>query len=587
MDSNFISINNINNQNNFSEDNSYIGKLQENLILMGFDINMINKIISYFKIQTENEALDYLIKTEDGMWNHPFIKKQKVEEELNNSLEILSKSKILMGSVINKIRPNDSKEPKNRISNSFNPNIIENNFLNDSDICEICYEGKKFHKIKNFSLEDSKSRGIDIIKNNSRKNILIDDDEDEDDNNNILNNLNDNSQYNNNQINNVNNNLSEENEEEIIIGRNECPICLGEFENPLEIENCKHKFCFECFHSYLVDLIKHNKIDKIPCPKKNCHNNELSEEFFSNYLSDQEYFKFRQFKAQNLISKDPKKIFCPECDSYAQVEKGKEEYDSNNPKYRKTVLECKNGHKFCSCGRPLHENDCYREENIFKELIKKENIKRCPKCGFLIKKNKGCNHMTCGNPRCGYEFCWLCMNEAIPHHYEIGPCAGKQFIDPDSFQYMIQENCPYLKYVLLFLQYLWFTIVFITIFIIIPAFGIIFFSYFFIYEELNEEDFLNSSVRKIDFLICILLSFPCQSLIYNIFILVFLICFYYIHYVMFGIIAILIIFACCCFNECCCFRRNEWVAHLDENENNMIELDLRENNNNIENNEAV
>ena len=38
MDSNFISINNINNQNNFSEDNSYIGKLQENLIFMVFDI---------------------------------------------------------------------------------------------------------------------------------------------------------------------------------------------------------------------------------------------------------------------------------------------------------------------------------------------------------------------------------------------------------------------------------------------------------------------------------------------------------------------------------------------------------------------
>ena len=253
MDSNFILINNINNQNNISEDNSYIGKLQENLILMGFDIN---KIISHFKIQTENEALDYLVKTEDGMWNHPFIKKQKVEEELNNSLEILSKSKILMGSVINKIRSNESKEPKNRISNSFNPNIIENNFLNDSDICEICNEGKKFHKIKNFSLEDSKSRGIDIIKNSSRKNILIDEDEDYS---NILNNLNDNSQINNNQINNVNNNLSEENEEEIIIGRNECPICLGKFENPLEIENCKHKFCFECFHSYLVDLINHNK----------------------------------------------------------------------------------------------------------------------------------------------------------------------------------------------------------------------------------------------------------------------------------------------------------------------------------------
>ena len=40
--------------------------LQQNLIEMGFDITMINKIISHFNIRTEEEAINYLTKSEDG-----------------------------------------------------------------------------------------------------------------------------------------------------------------------------------------------------------------------------------------------------------------------------------------------------------------------------------------------------------------------------------------------------------------------------------------------------------------------------------------------------------------------------------------
>ena len=249
---NIFPSNQINNNINNIQDDVAIGKIQQNLILMGFDIAMVNKIILYFKIRTENEALDYLIKTEDGMWNHPFIPKEIINEENNN--RILQQPKLMMNSVINKISSsvNQKEENENKIDYK-----IEN------DICDICGELKDFHKIKdydfnnlnnqnnnnnifnnqnnanNFDLinlnQDDNNENNNIIINNNNRNILIDDDEKE-----------------------------EEKEEDI--DPNKCPICMDDFENPIEIEKCKHKFCFECFNSYLVNLINNNNIDKIPCP---------------------------------------------------------------------------------------------------------------------------------------------------------------------------------------------------------------------------------------------------------------------------------------------------------------------------------
>jgi len=41
----------------------------------------------------------------------------------------------------------------------------------------------------------------------------------------------------------------------------------------------------------------------------------------------------------------------------------------------------------------------------------------CPKCGVMIQKSGGCNHMSCG--KCNYEFCWWCLTSY--YHYRHGP----------------------------------------------------------------------------------------------------------------------------------------------------------------------
>ena len=518
--------------NNNVEFDTSIKKLQQNLFHMGFDILMINKIISYFNIATESEAIDYLIKDENGMWNHPFVPKEKFITETDNSL--LKPQKLVMTNVYTKIKSSSVNEQFNSIIKI------------DNDICDICEESIDFHKIKKYEIKNSINANIDNKNKDlinfenkdgnekmNNKNILIDDEEEPKE--------------------------EKKEEEEEKENPDECPICMGPFENPLEVENCKHKFCFDCFNSYLDNLITRNNIEKIPCPKNKCTNDNLSEDFFSQYLSEEQYFKYRQFKSKNEIARDPKKIFCPHCDSYAQLSGIDQIPDPNSPNYVKSTLKCQNSHEFCSCGRPIHEGDCFQDEQEFKELIISEKIKKCPKCGFFIKKNNGCNHMTCGNPLCKYEFCWLCMNEAVPNHYDYGPCAGKQFFDPDSFQNRLRETHPRLYRVVSVIMVIFGILNFIVSFILFPAIGLSIFSYFILYVE--EEDIIrNRKVKFVDFLICICISLCSQSLVYMFWILT-----------LFGIALSLVVIPVVFIGLACWYFLFAGPNH--NNEPNMIELE--------------
>ena len=560
--------NNLINNNDYFQDEIAIGKIQQNLIMMGFDITMVNKIISFFKIRTVDEALNYLIKTEDGMWNHPFIPKEIINGENNN---ILQQPKIMVNSVIKKISGSINANVEN---NEPEQNDFKLDYKIENDICDICGELKEFHIIKDFN-----------VNNNNNTNKI---------NNFDLYNLNENNNlFNNNENNKIDLNDSKnerldflidevmedqkedekedekEEEKEEEVDPNKCLICLGDLDDPVEIEKCKHKFCYECFNSYLVNLINNNNIDKIPCPKNKCSNKELTEEFFSQYLSEQEYFKYRQFKSKNEIARDAKKFFCPFCDSYAQIEGNIEDYDSNNPNYKKTTLKCKHGHEFCSCGRPLHENECYHDDKEFKDLIANEQIKKCPKCGFLIKKLRGCNHMTCGNPACKYEFCWLCMNEAVPGHYEFGECAGRQFFDPDSLSFYLEQNYPILHNIYTFFAYVGLLLLFITSCFFIPGLGLSFASFMLIFEERVLINIRNNYVEIIFFFTCVCISFCCQSIAYILWGIFISLVGIIISCLFLGFVAWLIghIFKSCC--SLCNSERND---SLINNEHDVIEL---------------
>jgi hypothetical protein len=506
------------------------------------------------------------------MWNHPFIPRLINQDDINDN--IVQKPKTMVNNVLTRINSFGISKKASQLIQDNNLNSEEINI--DEDICEICGESKDIHKIKEYiapndenNLNNNNILNINNINNNYNKcddeNLLLLNN----DNNEINTIINDKTQ----------NEIKKEEENE---NPDECPICMGDFENPIEMEKCKHKFCQECFNSYLVNLINHNRIDEIPCPKKNCSNKKLTEEFFSQYLSEQEYFKFRQFKSQNEIARDAKKMFCPLCDSYASIEGMNEKYDSNSPNYKKSTLKCQNGHEFCSCGRPLHENECYHDNKEFQEFMNKEKIKKCPKCGFLIKKNKGCNHMTCGNPICRYEFCWLCMKEAVPNHFDFGPCQGKQFFDPDSFAYRLQQAHPCLYAIYSLLSRI-FTFIFVIISIfVLPGIMTSFFSYGYIFTRQHPQYLNKRHIKIIWFLTHLCINFSTQSssnmiLIFIISVILFTICVWIITFILVKII-LKLYFLFRCFISCC-KRKNNNDIHNMENE-----IELQDKNDDIENN---
>lgn len=338
------------------DENNRIHFIQHEMIKLGYDLFLVNQVISNFPISSTEQVISYLKKT-DGFWNHVFIP-QKEKETKPETYDLI------MSSAISFLHSKPSKE-----------------------VCEICGDPRTQHRFARSKSMDNNTKEITLISLKKQENEMI--------------------------------------------ASKECGICINEYDNPILIPPCNHTFCTECFYCYIRNLITNNQIDRIKCPQSNCFN-ELKEDFFLNNLSNDFLKKYYLFKNKNMINQDANKISCPFCNSYGVVNQ------VNNK--NKSIITCSNNHSFCSCGRKEHTDLCFKEDKALSKYIVKEKIKQCPKCGFLIKKNDGCNHMTCGNPGCRYQFCWICLQEYKVDHYIQGPCQGMQFIDTKGIRFRNREN---------------------------------------------------------------------------------------------------------------------------------------------------
>jgi len=413
--------------------------IQHQLIEMGFELHLINNILHHFEILSLDQAIEYLTR-ENGKWNHPYL---NLENE-NNSQELLC---IICRDV-----------PNNHLINFLRESHVEQT-LNKEEI------------EKNFK-------------------IMID------------------------RINHP------QNDSEIILKSNEklCNICLGPINGIIKL-NCHHEFCYDCINGYLVNKINYSDVEKITCPDGECQF-EIEKELIKHYVFAKDFQRYEKFLLRANILKIPGRVVCPipDCDSYAVMKEEKNEIkltvtsnmnkddnnisldsininnqgnnlnsdksseenkldkishenpDNNNKhvlenENKSTFLTCEKGHHFCrKCNLQAHVGfDCERKlKKDFSSWAGKTLVKRCPKCQFIIEKNEGCNHMTCGNKSCNYQFCWICLEEFKDRHYAsvLSPCYGLQY----SNNILLAKH-SWLRYLKIF-----FTIILILILICLALF---------------------------------------------------------------------------------------------------------------------
>ena len=227
--------------------------------------------------------------------------------------------------------------------------------------------------------------------------------------------------------------------------KNKCKICEEDISKEEEIKNkceqCNNYFCSECLYLHIKELIKNGKY-ALFCPE--CKfiytKNKIEQFLLFNIKNKDEINNLKQLLQKNntkeMILSNPELMFCPipNCDGFARK--------NNNKEYNICTL----GHKFCiKCGELWHENGkCKEEENVdklFQQFYRKYNLKNCPYCHIVIKKNRGCNHMKCNY--CNKDWCWLCQTiftSTEEHYGNINSTCYKRMNDVNN-EVIICSKC--------------------------------------------------------------------------------------------------------------------------------------------------
>lgn len=402
--------------------------IQTNLLEMGFDLKLINNCIMFFHITSVEQAVEYLSKM-DGKWNHTFLDFDGQNNNNNSNSSSRIKEKTCL--VCNEKFDNHYSARNSGIING--DNLIRNN-SNENNINII---------------------NIELIKRNSSSNKNIFDYKKKS------------------EISNVSYKI--------------CEICQGDIFDAYNLD-CKHEFCRECLREYILNKINTSNVIDIECPlgKSKC-SLIINENDIKLLVLEYDYKRYKKFVRRVNISKIPGVIFCPfsNCESYA-IKNSKlntntnlqidlkiidDQYQSQsnfNDKKQENIQEnsnfeennfifcIENKHYFCiKCLNEAHlnQNCMIKAELEFNKAVEKmQNVKRCPKCGFYIQKNDGCNHMTCVNLECKHEFCWICMKEYTQDHFISlrSSCYGLMSVNQNS----LVIRYPMFRYVYSLLKFL-------------------------------------------------------------------------------------------------------------------------------------
>ena len=184
-----------------------------------------------------------------------------------------------------------------------------------------------------------------------------------------------------------------------------CEICWCDAEDPYTTP-CSHVYDRDCFLNQC--LSSDDKDFPIKClgAAGSCRT-AFSFHDLEAALTRDQLDKLLERSFRSYIRTHPTKHqYCPtaDCDQIYEVRENGEIF---------TCARCFTS--ICTtCGAVSHEGlTCgqYKEavlgEDAFAEWKKANDARDCPKCGSVIQKAEGCNHMQC--KACDAHICWACM----------------------------------------------------------------------------------------------------------------------------------------------------------------------------------
>ncbi|PGH16141.1 hypothetical protein AJ79_01908 [Helicocarpus griseus UAMH5409] len=196
-----------------------------------------------------------------------------------------------------------------------------------------------------------------------------------------------------------------------------CPICFCEADPPIQT-SCKHTYCLDCFEATCKSASSTSKDQfRIACQgdEGNCPAvftlRELKE-----HLSSSVFESVLQSSFGEYIQRHPEAFhYCPtpDCGFIYRCTTTTSSLSSKSPVAYTcpncleplcTACHARHGGYTCAEYKDIASGGVAALEKLKREL----NIKACPKCGTLMEKTEGCNHMTCRG--CRAHICWVCMS---------------------------------------------------------------------------------------------------------------------------------------------------------------------------------
>eukprot|EP00388_Colpodella_angusta_P001012 GDKJ01003392.1.p1 GENE.GDKJ01003392.1~~GDKJ01003392.1.p1 ORF type:complete len:519 (-),score=65.67 GDKJ01003392.1:70-1626(-) len=204
-----------------------------------------------------------------------------------------------------------------------------------------------------------------------------------------------------------------------------CLICLEEKSSSSAwMLNCSHSFCEECWVKYVDHAIcnmRQSKYSTIQCPAHQCYQ-PIPLQFMKSIMHSNKnpmllLSSYEYFLTKRLLKKMSEFATCPNTECKIVSHRLNRAWCDS--------VTCLCGTIYCfSCEDEMHNPiDCSTLRRWRKEKEKfnyanlkwiVNNTKLCPSCKHAIEKNQGCNHIKC---HCGYDFCWMCLEQWIPHPF--------------------------------------------------------------------------------------------------------------------------------------------------------------------------